>query len=114
MVCAGIRISISGIRVCTRRKNVIFVKFRRMIRGQLVGRSGKIKYLSRTTYVCGNRDCSSSSEEAVGYVRVRSLADRGGPEPREECELCGHQLQEQFSRRDISTKVRSRSRHNYF
>jgi hypothetical protein len=82
----------------------------RTVEGQLVGRSGKIKYLSRTTYICGNRGCSSSSSSAEGeeaYVRVRGLADKDGPEPREECQICGHQLQEQFSRRDISTKASS-------
>jgi len=80
----------------------------RTMRGQLVGRSGKIKYLSSTTYVCGNSACSQMSEDAAVYVRVRGLADKGKGregEEEEECELCGGRLQEQFSKRDISIKV---------
>ena len=77
------------------------------MRGQLVGRSERIKYLSSTTYVCGNSACSQLSEDAAVYVRVRGLADKGAgrEEQEEECHLCGRQLQEQFSKRDISIKV---------
>ena len=81
----------------------------RTMRGQLVGRSERIKYLSSTTYVCGNSACSQLSEDAAVYVRVRGLADKGAgrEEQEEECHLCGRQLQEQFSKRDISIKVSS-------
>jgi len=78
------------------------------MRGQLVGRSERIKYLSSTTYVCGNSACSQLSEDAAVYVRVRGLADKGAGREQveeEECHLCGRQLQEQFSKRDISIKV---------
>jgi hypothetical protein len=86
---------------CLRKDHYLFL---RTMQGQLVARSGKIKYLSRTAYLCGNSACLEVNSEAVAYVRVRGLTD-GEQQEKEECHLCGHQLKEQFSKRDISTKV---------
>merc|ERR1712126_408929 len=70
---------------------------------QLVGLSAKVKYVSSTTYVCTSHDCDGCRDNMI-YVKVFSPVPNKG-EAREdvgECWRCGGNLQEQFSKRNVT------------
>ena len=68
----------------------------------MVGRSRRIHYISRTTYLCSNPACCGNTEDGV-YVKVRRPVE-DKVKISQECFLCGNILLEQFNSRDTSTK----------
>ena len=46
------------------------------MQGKLVGRSAKIHYVSRTTYLCSSPVCCGNTEDGI-YVKMRNMAESG-------------------------------------
>ena len=46
------------------------------IHGKLVGKSAKMYYVSRTTYLCSSPMCCGNTEDGV-YVKMRNMAESG-------------------------------------
>eukprot|EP00092_Neocalanus_flemingeri_P035617 GFUD01038771.1.p1 GENE.GFUD01038771.1~~GFUD01038771.1.p1 ORF type:complete len:458 (+),score=167.48 GFUD01038771.1:51-1424(+) len=74
----------------------------RSMRVTLVAMSEKVNYVSSTSYVCPSLECEGD-REAMLFVKVFSPV--GGRQTRQECYNCGGQLEEQFSKRDVSEVV---------
>ena len=65
------------------------------LRGQLVCRSSRVKYISSTSYSCTNEECCSRTETV--YVRVYPLHSEAVG-IHQECQMCGWKLEEEYQR----------------
>ena len=74
----------------------------RSMRVTIVAVSEKVKYVSSTSYVCPSVECEGDREEML-FVKVFSPVE--GRQTRQDCYNCGGQLDEQFSKRDVSEVV---------